>query len=472
MGTSKTTTTVDTGQLSERGESYDSLFNELLMDELGTAGYTMTPVQKTKPGGVDKFGKPLPDVTYTDYQLVRKEDIRITDAISKYGENSPQVAQIRAAVKQEAVDKADALANVESNYLTNLQKYTSGDYSYTQKQYSQIDKFIAPIQNIIIATTQDLLTQFGKDDAMLRESLDGVLTEIDKTGFAVEDALQAASLQYEKSGKNLFTLLKEVNSSSEARAKFQFDLLSEQADLQAAQQAAQFGLPPGSQAEKLAAMKMKTDAMTSIQLDLALQNATGALGIQQGVEAGKQNISLAEVQFQMSQGAKREEVSKMGFSLSQLLSSKIDQAIGARGNALIGTEQQRSGMLFDAAFGSLPGKIQAGGGALQLNQNLNAAKQQQQSALMGQVAQQLGVEQQRTFAETTTEQKKKKSFLDTFTDILGAGASVAGSIYGMSGGGGGGGGGDSGGSGPSTYMPTMNFSTYNQQPFYLDWQNG
>ncbi len=500
---SETTTTVTTGDMSSRGLSYDTMYSEMLKSNLREFGdYEINTEQKFEyqdqpradrlfasladrqkqidaanasgdtrlasslQAQQDKDQRELDGIKrtpYFDYNLKKKEDLRVQSAIARYGEDSPQVRAARIQVQTEQVAKVESLAATEGNWLKNVKKFTSGDYSYTPTQYNQISKFITPIQEIIKKTTDDLLAQYGSDDTMLRDALNRVSSEIDKTGFAVGDALQAAQVQIEKSGATLMDTLKGVNESSFAKAKFQFDLLSEKADIKTAQQAAMLGLPPGSQAEKIAASKIKNDALKQIELDLASQTAQGTMNIQSGVEQGKQQISLARVDLAQTQGGKKEGVAQQGFGLTQFLTQKIDQTIGQRGNALVNAEQQRQQMLYGAAYGNLPQQIQAGQSALAFDKAQKAADQQMQQQLLGSVAQQLGIEQQRSFAETTTKQETKKGFLDAFTDILGAGASLAGSIYGMAGGGGGGGssGGGGGGGGPQTFMPVMDYSVYN-----------
>ena len=59
---------------------------------------------------------------------------------------------------------------------------------------------------------------------------------------------------------------------------------------------------------------------------------------------------------------------------------------------------------------------------------------------MNPVASQLGVEQNKQLAEAKTTQTTKGGFLDAFTQLLGAGAGLAGVVMGGGGGGGGGGG--------------------------------
>lgn len=405
----------------------------------------------------------------TEFDFQKAEDPRVKAAIDRYGPDAPEVTRIREQVKIDEQEKVEGFANVERSYVQNLQKLARGDYSYTAEQEKQISAYIDPIRNTIHRTTQDLLDQYGNSDKALRSSLLDLGKEIDKTGFAIEDALKAAEVQYDKSGSTLFNTLKTVNDSSRAKAQFQFDLLSQQADQAAAQQSALLGLPPGSQAEKFASQKMKTDALKQIELDLNEREAQGAMSIQGSVEQGKQQISLSRVALAQSQGGKKEDLAKMGFGLTQLLTGKQEAAIGARGNADIALEQQKQNMLYGAAFGNLPQILAASQAGMGFNQDMKAAQFGMAQNLLNPVAQQLGVEQQRQFAETTTKQTKKKGFLDAFTDILGGAAGVAGAVMGIPGLGGGGGGGGGGSQALSSYGPMgpsngagagLNLSTY------------
>lgn len=486
---SSSTTTVKTGDLSERGKSYDSLFNSMLMAQLEAGGFDVNSIEKTEYRDKDKAAQlqgdiadleekiangkseglsksflelkldglknqlnSLPKDTFQDFDVIKKEDPRILAAIEKYGADAPEVADLREKFKADELQHLDQMDAISKNWAKNMLKLSSGDMSYTKEQEDQVDKFIGPIKNIIQKTTQDLLNTYQESDSLLRKSLDDLSTEIDKTGYAVGDALEAASLQYDKSGATLFGVLKTVNESNYARAKFEFDLLSEKADLQAAQQGAFLGLPPGSQSEKAAAQKMKTDALTSIQLELNAREAAGALSIQQGVEQGKQSISLSKVALAESQGGKKEDVAKNAFGLTQMLTQKNEAVLGNAANAEIALAQKKSDMLYDAAYGGLAARSGAAEGAMSFDLNKKGVQQNQASQLMNPVGQQLGVEQQRQFAETTTTTKQNKGFLDSFTDILGAASSVAGTV--MTGMPSGGGGGSSGSSMPQSYAPT------------------
>jgi len=514
MCSSESTTTVETGELSERGETLNALFTELMLENLKEYGnYDITPKTTTKYADEGKAGSlqeqiasldtdiaklqdsaastpastdsknrgtaagsssdaqiynltqqkiklqnelnGIPQTTFTEYDLQKKEDPRVLDAIEKYGEAAPEVTQMRESIKSEELDRVNSIAEVNKNYLNNLVKLSKGDYSYTQEQADQIDKYIAPVKDLIYSTSQDLLDKYGQSDALLRSELDNLYTEIDKTGFAISDALEAASVQYEKSGSTLFDTLKGVNDSNYTRAKFEFDLLSEKADQKSAQQAAMLGLPPGSEAEKVAAAKIKSDALSQIQLELNVREAQGALGIQQFVEEGKTKISLSKVALEEAQGGKKEGVAKQIFDVAAMTSAKEESAIGARGNALIGLENQNQSMLQNAAFGGLPSLLQGSAAGLSFDQGQQVAGMNMNSTLMNPVGQQLSVEQQRQFAETTTNSKQSKSFLDAFTDIIGAGSSIAGAAMSFGGGGG-------GGSSPTSYAPasSSSLSTY------------
>lgn len=485
---SSSTTTVETGEMSARGKEYDSLFTSMLMAQLEEGGFDVNSVEKTeyrdkakadqlqgqiadieeqlasgkkeglakdflqaKLDGLKNQLNSLPKDTFQDFDVIKKEDPRILAAIEKYGADAPEVADLREKFKADELQQLDQMDAISKSWAQNLLKLSSGDMSYTQQQEDQIDKFIGPIKGVIQKTTKDLLDTYQDSDSLLRKSLDDLSAEIDKTGYAVGDALEAASLQYEKSGANLFGVLKTVNESNYAKAKFEFDLLSEKADQQAAQQGALLGLPPGSQSEKAAAQKMKTDALTSIQLELNAREAAGALNIQQGVEQGKQSISLSKVALAESQGGKKEDVAKNAFGLTQMLTQKNEAVLGNAANAEIALAQKKSEMLYDAAYGGLANRIGATQGGIAFDLNKKGTQQAQMAQLMAPVGQQLGVEQQRQFAETKTTTKQNKGFLDAFTDVLGAASSVAGTIMtGMPSGGGGGG----GSSMPQSYAPT------------------
>lgn len=528
---SSTTTSTKTADLSDRGQMYDSLLQQMIVDNLKTiGGYNVTPKKKTRyadegqasalqkkiadldaqiasqpkgsrsigqagmsrylqggnnlPGGLsdrsinisggsdlqsqrDSLQRQLDSLDKTettDFDLSKAEDPRVQAAIDRYGDNAPEVQKIRESVKVDAQQKVENNASIEREYLKNLNKLVSGDFSYTPEQEASIDQYIGPIKNVIKRTTDDLINQYGHSDKELRSALNDVSASIDKTGYATLDALAAADVQYEKSGQNLMDVLKKVNEDSTAKAKFEFDLLSQQADQKASSQAALLGLPPGSQSEKMAAMKMKTDALKSIQLDLNQKESQGALQIQSGVETGKTNIALSRVSLAQAQGEKKEGVAKTALDLTGLLNQKIESAIGARGNAEIALEQQKQSMLGNI----IPNAVAAGQAGIGFQKDLRASDIAAANSLLAPVQHNLDIEQQRTFAEATTTQKQNKSFLDSFTDILGAGASVAGGLIGLGGGGsrsGGSGGGGSGfnlapaaganaGLNLSTYYPT------------------
>lgn len=497
---STTTTSTKTAPLSERGQEYDSLLKQLMMENLQQFGnYNVTPKTTTKyqdegratdlqqriadidakisqrgtsnqrgvvtpGGGLNRYlqggvagsvGDPLqaqrdslqreldgiPKTTFQDYDLTKKEDPRVEAARQRFGEGSPEVQKAREQVSQDEYDKQENLAGIQKNYLQSLNKLVSGDYSYTPEQEKQIDAYIAPVRDVIKRTTDELLSTYSQSDKELRSALGDVSKEIDKTGFALDDALKAASVQYDQSGTNLMSALKTANESSRNRAKFEFDLLSQQADQQAAQQGALLGLPPGSQSEKAAALKTKTDALKQIELELNEKETAGALNIQQGVEQGKQNISLARVNIASSQGAKKEQVAQSALGLTELFTNKKEGALATQANAQIQLEQSKQNLLYGAGYGNLGAQVAAGQNGLAFQQNSQASQAALQQGLLAPITQQLGVEQQRQFAEATTTQKQNKSFFDVLQGLAGIGASVAGGVFGLGGGGGGGGGG-------------------------------
>jgi len=486
--------------LSEKGQSYDTLFVNLFTDILSEyGGSTVVPVEKTsykdqaqadsikqkiadldnqiqglvtpssaptRGGGVGRGNDQqsrgidsgslqrqrdslqsqldsLPKDSYFDFDLQKKEDPRVQAAIDRYGPDSPQVSQARLDVKQFDLDKLSANADLERNWLKGVNKFVSGDLSYTPEQANQVNNYIAPIKDVIVRTTNDLLDQYGQSDQALRSSLNDLSTQIDKSGYTIEDTLKAADLQYQQSGKVLLDVLKDVNTNSNAKAKFEFDLIAQQADQKAANQAALLGLPPGSQSEKIASMKLKTDALKSIELNLAEQESRDALNIQGTVEQGRTNIALSRIQLAQSQGAKKEAVAQQGFGLTKLLTDKREAASAGQANALIDLERKKQEQLFGVAYGNLPNQAQIGANALGFGLNLNQGKASQQLQLLNPLLQQLGVEQQKQVAEAKNVTTQSKSAFDNITGLIGAGASIAGAAFGIPsfGGLGGGGGG-------------------------------
>lgn len=479
---SSSTTTVETGQLSARGREYDSLMQGMILSQLDESGYAYEGKEVTEyqdQAAADKLKSQikfsqskldevtadiqnnpyrgsgrdpriaqqtkyqqdvykqeselsgLPQTTYTKYDIKKKPDPRVQDAINKFGEGSPQVKAVEDRIFQEEVDKANTMAGVEADYLKNLKKFVSGDYSYTDEQEAQIDKFITPIKDTIIKNVDDLMSKYGANEAELKAGFQDVMTEIDKTGFAVLDALEAADIQTDKHKTDLLTVLRDVNKSTEAKFKFEQDLLFEKIDKQAAQQAAFLGLPPGSMAENMQKAKAKQDVFTQLQLELADQEMRGRMGIEEKAQGEKRQISLSRVALASSQGEKKEAVAKGILGVTEAYGAKEEALLGAKGNALLALEQKKQSMLENAAYGNIPNIISAASGAKGFEQAFKAGEQAYNIAGMAPVATQLGVEQQRTFAETTTKQETKSSpgFMDVFSGIVGTAAAGAGAAF-------------------------------------------
>lgn len=481
---STTETKVETGELSARGMEYDSLFQSMLMQELDKTGWEPVSTQEVKyedparaqriqdqisglndrlaqistrsagsPGlqGGGRYGSQsaeaerrnvenelaqaqmqldhLPQTSYTKWDIKEKPDIRVQDAIDKYGENSPQAQALMAQVKQEKVDQATAMAQVNSDYLVNLQKFVSGDMSFTPEQKAQIEALTAPYKDVIMSTTDDLLRQAQGDNLLLGEKLDQLSFQIDKTGFAIGDALKAAGIQIDQLGGDLLSTLQRVNTSGFERIKFEQGLVSEQIAQQTAQQAALLGLPPGSQLEKYQRTKLENDWLSRSLLQLTENEARGELGIKQYIGGEKQKISFANIGLEESQGAKREQVAKMDINATQNLAQLTQQILANRGNALLGLEGNKTNMLQQAAYGGIPNilGVAQGAGNFQQQQAVNAFNLG--FAPMSQISGQLGVEQQRQLAETTTTQHQDQGFLGSLSDIVGIGAGVAGAVF-------------------------------------------
>jgi len=374
----------------------------------------------------------MEQTTYTKYDVKKKPDPRVQDAINKYGEGSPQVKAMEDQIFQEEVQKAEAMAGVEKEYLTNLKKYVSGDMSYTPEQEAQIDKYVGPVKDLIVKNVDNLMTKYGENELELKQGFYDISAEIDRTGFAVLDALKAADIQTDKNKTDLLTVLRDVNRSTEAKFKFEQDLLFQQIDEQAAQQAAFLGLPPGSMAENMQKAKAKQDVFRQLQLELADQEMKGRMGIEEKTQAEKRQITLSRVALAASQGEKKEAVAKGIVGVTEEYGKKEEDLLNAKGNALLELEQKKQDELKNLAYGNIPNILQIASGAKSFEQQYKTGEQAYNIAGMAPVAGQLGVEQQRQFAETTTttEMKKSPGFMDIFSDIIGTAAAGAGAVYG------------------------------------------
>lgn len=482
---SESTQTTKTAPLSPEGQTWNSLFRQIALENLDQiGGYDYTPEEKiiySKPEDetkainleekikarrekidainkdielnpyVGKWNQPrdprlnekdklnreletanaqleaLPRTKFTDYKLEKREDPRILDAIEKYGADAPQVKEMRSQVKQEGVFKAETMADIEKNYLTNLQKMARGEITYTAEQEANVDRYFGPLRSTIDKISTSLLDEAAKTDKDLRTEMENIRTEINNTGFALEDALKAAEIQIDRSGNNLLSVLQDVNRSSEKRARFQFDLLSEQADQKAAQQAALLGLPPGSQSEKVAAMNMKVGALKSIELDLAEQEAKGRLGIQEMVEGDKKNISLMKINLAGAQGGKKEDLAKIGLGIAEATGGKREGIAGTRGSSLLALEESRANQLLSTSYGQLPAAIQAAQSGISFGQASKANEMNLSTSLLSPISHARDIEEQRTMAETTvnTKQRQSGSIFDAITGGLGAIAGLA-----------------------------------------------
>jgi len=516
MGGSSTTETVETAPLSPEGRKMEAAQLSLMLANLDDSGYSYNPKEVTEytdsgkasqvQGRIDTGNARINEIqadidanpysappgsrgmdprqaqlqrargqvysaedelngmeqtTYTDYQIEKMPDPRVQNAINQYGADSPEAAAMEEEIFQEDVFKSEQLSGIERKTLENVTKFVNGDLSYSDEQKTQVDTLYGGVKGAINTLKDDLFKQYGETDKDLRAGIGKVADEIDKTGFDVLDALKAAELQIDKSGANLFSVLQEVNQSTEAKFKFQQDLLFDQIDTQVNQQNAMLGLPPNSEAGQYQKAKMKQDTLTGMQLQLHEQELRGKMGIQSDMEGGKQKISLSRVALASAQGEKKEGIAKDLLSVTAATAQKKEGTLAATGEALLGLEAQKAAELKNLAYGNLPSMIGAGQGAQAFDKQMTGADQAINQGAMSPFTQQLGVEQARSMAETTTTTSKNNGFMDAFTGILGAGASGAGAVMGgmgsmgmssamqgmtngskyMSGGGGGGGGG-------------------------------
>jgi len=509
MGTSSQSTEVETGELSAQGREWNAGMTSLMLANLEDSGYSYTPKEVTEygdpgkaasvQGKLDRASASLKEIeadiaanpwdssqpgtdpriasvnaarnnvnqadaelgnleqySYTDYNIEKMPDPRIQNAINQYGEGSDEVAAMEESIFQEDVFKSEQLAGIERKTLENVTKFVNGDMSYTDEQKDQVDKLYGGVKTAITTLKDDLFAQFGETDTALREGFGKVSEQIDKTGFAIEDALKAAEVQIDKSGANMFSVLEEVNKSTEAKFRFQQDLMFDEIDKNVNQQNAMLGLPPNSEAAMYQKAKMKQDTLTGLQLQLHEQELMGKMNIQSGMEGSKQKISLSRVALAASQGEKKEGIARDLVNVTAMTAQKKEGTLAATGEALLGLEQQKAAELKNLAYGNLPQMIGAGQGAQGFDMQMQGAQQGINANAMSPFERQLGVEQARQMAETTTTQTKKSGFMDAFTGLIGAGAAGAGAVMGgigsmgmssalsglggMGGGGGGGGG--------------------------------
>lgn len=478
----KTTTKVETAPLSKEGLEYKSYLDGLYQIALDEAGFTATPTEKTVFENPEKQAEVqgklvsaqerlskveqriadrnasmggnlarnrsnisdpleqernlavqqvnvlkseldgLPRTTYNDFSIQKKPDIRVQAAIGRYGAGSQEAKDVQDSINQAEVDKAYAIADVDKRYLESVTKMFD-----TATQIEKSDASFDAIRNVITQQATNLMNKVGQDSEALRRDLTEIGAQIDRTGFDVADALLAANIQIDKTGENLNEVLTRVNNSSYDRAKFEYDLLSQKIDTQISQQAALLGLPPGSQYENFQKAKLKTDAMTGLVLNLNQREAEGALGIASMVGQEKQKIALSRVALAESQGAKREDLAKSGFALSDAQFQKEQAIQGSLGQSLVGLEQNKRSQAFNLEYGQLPQLMSAGQGAFNFNFGQQQQEQQAINQQMAVPSNQLGTEQQRSLAETTTTVKKSPGFMDVFTGIVGTAAAGAGS---------------------------------------------
>jgi len=476
-GSSTTTVQQKTEELSPVGRQWENLYTQITLanlDEFG--GWDINPVQKYEykdrrksarwEGEIQKAQEEIDEIqkdleanpardndprlneiknlenkiqnaenqlsnlevtSYTDYQLTKEEDPRVKDLIDKYGEESDQVKNMRAEIEGEKVFEAETMAKIEHDYLHNVQKYVSGDYTYSDEQEQMVEQFIGPIRDTIKSATQEIMDMAQMGGDKMREGLTELRNEINRTGYDVLDALEAAEVQIQQSGETLLGTLQWVNQAAENKAKFEFDLLAQQADQQAAQQGALLGLPPGSMTEKVAATNAKNQALKSVLLNLELDKMERTMGIVSDIEGEKRSIGLSKVMLAEAQGAKKERAAELGLGITEKVTDRMMEAASAEQAALLQLEQQKSGQLFNLASGNLPAMIQTGQSGIAFQPKMTSANIGISQQLMQPISGALGTEQQRTFAEATktTTTRDSPSMFSNIGNFMSAMGSVA-----------------------------------------------
>lgn len=367
----------------------------------------------------DELNK-IPQVTFTEYEFNKKEDPRVTDAINKYGADSAQVKEIKDSIFQDEVYSADANADITRDYLDKVKKLVNGDYSYTEEQKKTTSKYFDPIKETLDKTSDMLLKEADDNQANLFDYVNQYAAQIDQTGYDTLDAMNAALIQVEKSGANLMSVVEGVNQKYENKAQFEFDLLSQKADEKAANQAALLGLPPGSMVEKKQAAAMKYNALQSVILDLEAKEADRTFAVAQDVESGKKQISLAKVDLALQQGGKKEGLANTTLGIAGQTGQQKMGIKGAYAQNLMGIENDKMNLLYNAAVGQLPQQVSGGAGYIGLGE-------QKQSSDIGQVGEAsksayntLNLETQKQMAQTTTTKTTTPSIFSTISAGVGA----------------------------------------------------
>ena len=370
----------------------------------------------------------IPQTTFTDYTINKKEDPRVKAAIEQYGADSSQVRDMRAQLSQEEVYSAESSAQITRDYLDKMKKLVNGDYSFTDQQKAQTAKYFEPIRETLTKTTDLLLEEADTNQANLFDYVNNYMNEIEKTGIDTLDALNASLIQVEQSGQELMKVAQGVNEKYENKAKFEFDLLAKQADEKAANQAALLGLPPGSMVEKKQAAALKYNALQSVLLDMELQEANRTLGIAEQTESGKKQISLAKADLALQQGSKREGLAGTKLNIAQQTGQQRMATKGAYAQSLLGIEQDQMNLLYNAAVGQLPQQASAaqgyfGFGEQMQNSNIGQLDTPANIAKYG-----YGTEAQKQMAQTTVTTKSTPSVFSAIAGGVGALAGAAGGI--------------------------------------------
>lgn len=360
----------------------------------------------------------IQQITFDSYEFKEKEDIRVTDAREKYGEDSAEFQSMQKSIQQEKVDRVASYAEVETNFLKNLKIATSDD-----ELGKMTAKWFGPIKETINVMANSLLSQANETDVSLREELGKINQAIDQTGLEFDSALEAAAVQIENSGETMMNVLSKALSSREEKYKFELDYLNNQADKKAAQLGALYGYPPGSPQERAQAEKMKQDNLTAVSLEMASMEAEGALGIQAETEAGKKQLSLANVDFVLSQGSKKEELAKTSFDIAANTANKKENILANKYSSLLGVDNAEQQIRTSGFFGVAPTAT----GAMAFDQNQAGSNVALSNQLMAPMNAQWNIEQQRTFAEAKNKstQTSSPSIFSAISSGLGMGASAA-----------------------------------------------
>lgn len=394
--------------------------------------------------------------TSYDIDISKAEDPRVQALLDK-GKRSEANA-LREELSSQELSFLDQKDAITAGFLDAAEKVLTGDLSITSQQEAQIkaiqEKYRDPIMNMIgdikeqIGITRDTTLESLGDEldvinttfSKVSDALDAVGQQIDQTGFEVEEALIQAEATAQKNGVNMTEALQQTIAASRALAEQ--NLFETTRDLRIANAELAVGLGRESTDEAFVRDLNENllSAVKSTELNLAVQEATGVLGIQQNLANVLQDIANFRTDFASEQGKKREGLAGARASLEEETGLRREgvagrvtdtkQSAGLRledvAKLRVGAEEQTQkiglGLREQVA---MPFQALASGGQFQ-TQTANIGQLPIQNLFQSGSAATQALEGQRNLrkAQPTQTQTQTQSPLATIFDVAGVGVDV------------------------------------------------